>query len=89
MAGRARRGPCSCAPAGNVALADGVAAAATVRIVGTIHGRSFVLPKAEVAAAIEALRRDVVRSLKARVPLLLEQLQEEREDEEEETAADA
>ena len=55
-------------------------ARALVRVVGVVHGRAFALLKADVAAVIDDLRRDLIQSLRARVPLLLDQLAEEDEE---------
>ena len=62
--------------------------AAMTRLVGTIHGRCFVSPKDDAAAAVSCLKRDLISSLNARVSLFFEQLDEE-DDEEDGPAAGA
>lgn len=64
------------------ALRPQAGAAAAVRLVGVVHGRAFVLARSEVSSALAELRRDVSGALRARIPLLLEQLADEDEDEE-------
>ena len=66
------------------ALRSQAGAAASVRLVGVVHGRAFVLARSEVSSALAELRRDVSGALRARIPLLLEQLADEVEDDEDE-----
>ena len=57
------------------------AAAAVVRLRGSVHGRAFCLAKGDVASALADLRQDVVRSLGHRISLLVESLDEDAEGE--------
>ena len=68
------------APSPSAAISPQQSAAAVVRLVGTVHGRAFALGKAEVGAVLNDLKRDVAASLRARIPLLLEQLADDDDD---------
>ena len=65
------------------ALRPQAGAAASVRLVGVVHGRAFVLARSEVSSALAELRRDVCGTLRARIPLLLEQLADEDDEDDE------
>ena len=53
---------------------------ASARLSGRVHARAFASPKEEVGAALRSLRADLVRTVEARVGLLLDELEEEEED---------
>ena len=81
--------PPAAAPEGDSAAeAGGVAvttpAAAWIHLKGILHGRTFASPKDSVGAALGALSRDLVGSLRARLALYFDELAEEEEEEEEE-----
>jgi hypothetical protein len=71
------------------ALRPQAGAAASVRLVGVVHGRAFVLARSEVSSALAELRRDVCGTLRARIPLLLEQLADEDDEDDDDEGGGA